>query len=317
MRKNIMSKEYNIKLYADESNIGMRLDKFLATDEVLLENVETISRSYLQKLIKEGSIKVDEKTVKSSYVMNGTECVDIIIPKPVELEIVPEKMDLDIVYEDDYLLVVNKPKNMVVHPAPGHSSGTLVNGLMYHCKENLSGINGVLRPGIVHRIDMNTTGLIVICKTDKAHVSLAKQFSEHSITREYHAVVHNRFNKEEGTVDRPLGRHKNDRKKFAIVEGGKRAVTHYKVIQNLKGNYSYIACRLETGRTHQIRVHMASILHPLYGDDIYGPSAKSSVNTCGQALHAKKLGFIHPYSGEYMEFDSELPSYFRKLLEVL
>ena len=312
-----MSNEYNIKLYADESSVGLRLDKFLASDEVLLENVETISRSYLQKLIKEGNIKVDDKIVKASYVMNGTECVDIIIPKPVELEIIPEKMDLDIVYEDEYLLVVNKPKNMVVHPAPGHNSGTLVNGLMYHCKENLSGINGVLRPGIVHRIDMNTTGLIVICKTDKAHVSLAKQFSEHSITREYHAVVHNRFNSEEGTIDRPLGRHKNDRKKFAIVEGGKRAVTHYKVINNLKGNYSYVSCKLETGRTHQIRVHMSSILHPLYGDEVYGPSSKPGVNTNGQALHAKKLGFVHPYSGEYMEFDSELPEYFKKLLEIL
>ena len=206
---------------------------------------------------------------------------------------------------------------MVVHPAPGHSSGTLVNGLMYHCKDNLSGINGVLRPGIVHRIDMNTTGLLVVCKNDLAHVSLAKQFSEHTITREYHAVVHNRFSKEEGTIDRPLGRNKTDRKKYAIDENGKKAITHYKVLKNLKGNYSYISCRLETGRTHQIRVHMASISHPLYGDDVYGPSKKGPINSYGQALHAKKLGFVHPATNEYMEFDSELPNYFVKIIDNL
>ena len=305
-----------IKLYIEESYKGIRLDKYLVQDDILLENVSTISRAYIQKLIKEARIKVNGKDIKASYSLCGGEEIEIVIPEPVELEIIPEKMDLDIVYEDDYILIINKPKGMVVHPAPGHSTGTLVNGLMYHLKGNLSGINGVLRPGIVHRIDMNTTGLLVICKNDLAHISLAKQFKDHTITREYHAIVHNRFSQEEGTIDKPLGRNKNDRKKYAIVNDGKRAVTHYKVLDNLKGNYSYISCRLETGRTHQIRVHMSSISHPLYGDDIYGPSKKSS-NTIGQALHAKKLGFIHPYTGKYMEFDSDLPEYFVKLLKTL
>lgn len=305
-----------IKIYIEESNKGIRLDKYLAQDEILLENVSTISRAYIQKLIKEDKIKVNGNSIKASYSLCGGEEIDIAIPEPVELEIIPEKMDLDIVYEDEYILVVNKPKEMVVHPAPGHSTGTLVNGLMYHLKGNLSGINGVLRPGIVHRIDMNTTGLLVVCKNDLAHISLAKQFKEHTITREYHAIVHNRFSHEEGTIDKPLGRNKNDRKKYAIVADGKRAVTHYKVLDNLKGNYSYISCRLETGRTHQIRVHMSSISHPLYGDDIYGPNKKAS-GSLGQALHAKKLGFVHPHTGEYVEFDSKLPDYFEKLLKTL
>jgi len=305
-----------IKLYIEENCKNTRLDKYLVSDEVLLENVESISRAYIQKLIKDEKILVNGRTVKSSYSLDGGEEIVISIPEPIELEIIPEKMDLDIVYEDDDLVIINKPKEMVVHPAPGHNTGTLVNGLMYHLKGNLSGINGVLRPGIVHRIDMNTTGLLVVCKNDKAHTCLAEQFKEHSITREYHAIVHNRFNNEAGTIDRPIGRNKNDRKKYAIVSDGKHAVTHYKVLENLKGNYSYISCRLETGRTHQIRVHMSSISHPLYGDEIYGPNKKANY-TVGQALHAKKLGFIHPSTGQYIEFDSELPEYFKKLLNTL
>lgn len=300
-----------------ENDVNMRLDKYLSQNEIILENMPSISRAYIQKLIKEDKIIVDNKTVKASHALQGNEEIDIEIPKPVELNIEPEEMNLDIVYEDNDIIVINKPKGMVVHPAPGHYTGTLVNGLLYHCKENLSGINGVLRPGIVHRIDMNTTGIIVVCKNDTAHMSLSKQFKEHSINRVYHAIVHNKFKEENGTIDRPIGRHPIDRKKFAIVQNGKRAVTHYEVLDNLKGNYSYIACKLETGRTHQIRVHMSSISHPLYGDDIYGCTSIERFKCEGQALHAKKLGFIHPTTNEYMEFDSELPEYFKRLIDKL
>lgn len=238
----------------------------------------------------------------------------MLLPKPEELNVEPENIPLDILYEDDDLLVVNKPKGMVVHPAAGHSSGTLVNAVLYHCRGNLSGINGVLRPGIVHRIDMDTTGALVICKSDFAHQSLAEQLSVHSITRKYRAIVHGNLKEDEGTVRGAIGRHPTDRKKMAINErNGKPAVTHYRVLERF-GNYTYIECQLETGRTHQIRVHMASIGHPLLGDAVYGPKKCPVKNLQGQTLHAMVLGFIHPRTGAYMEFEAPLPEYFSNLL---
>ena len=236
------------------------------------------------------------------------------LPEPEELNVDPENIPLDILYEDDDLLVVNKPKGMVVHPAAGHSSGTLVNAVLYHCRGNLSGINGVLRPGIVHRIDMDTTGALVICKSDFAHQSLAEQLSVHSITRKYRAIVHGNLKEDEGTVRGAIGRHPTDRKKMAINErNGKPAVTHYRVLERF-GNYTYIECQLETGRTHQIRVHMASIGHPLLGDAVYGPKKCPVKNLQGQTLHAMVLGFIHPRTGAYMEFEAPIPEYFSNLL---
>ena len=239
---------------------------------------------------------------------------DILLILPEELNVEPENIPLDILYEDDDLLVVNKPKGMVVHPAAGHSSGTLVNAVLYHCRGQLSGINGVLRPGIVHRIDMDTTGALVICKSDFAHQSLAEQLSVHSITRKYRAIVHGNLKEDEGTVRGAIGRHPTDRKKMAINErNGKPAVTHYRVLERF-GNYTYIECQLETGRTHQIRVHMASIGHPLLGDAVYGPKKCPVKNLQGQTLHAMVLGFIHPRTGAYMEFEAPLPEYFSNLL---
>ena len=238
----------------------------------------------------------------------------MLLPEPEELNVEPENIPLDILYEDDDLLVVNKPKGMVVHPAAGHSSGTLVNAVLYHCRGNLSGINGVLRPGIVHRIDMDTTGALVICKSDFAHQSLAEQLSVHSITRKYRAIVHGNLKEAEGTVRGAIGRHPTDRKKMAINErNGKPAVTHYRVLERF-GNYTYIECQLETGRTHQIRVHMASIGHPLLGDAVYGPKKCPVKNLQGQTLHAMVLGFIHPRTGAYMEFEAPIPEYFSNLL---
>lgn len=290
---------------------GMRVDKALA------ELLPDMSRSYLQKIIKNQSVIVNEKIVKSNYKMVSGDVIELEIPEPVEMDILPEKIDLDILYEDDDIIVINKPKDMVVHPAAGHYSGTIVNGLLYHCKDNLSGINGVLRPGIVHRIDRNTTGAIVICKNDVAHRFIAEQLKEHSITRKYNAIVYNCFNVEEGSVDAPIGRHPVDRKKMAInYNNGKRAVTHYRVLENLAGKYAHIECQLETGRTHQIRVHMTSINHPLLGDDVYGP-AKCPYNLEGQTLHARVLGFVHPTTKKYMEFEAPLPDYFNHLLEIL
>ena len=238
----------------------------------------------------------------------------MLLPEPEELNVEPENIPLDILYEDDDLLVVNKPKGMVVHPAAGHSSGTLVNAVLHHCRGNLSGINGVLRPGIVHRIDMDTTGALVICKSDFAHQSLAEQLSVHSITRKYRAIVHGNLKEDEGTVRGAIGRHPTDRKKMAINErNGKPAVTHYRVLERF-GNYTYIECQLETGRTHQIRVHMASIGHPLLGDAVYGPKKCPVKNLQGQTLHAMVLGFIHPRTGAYMEFEAPIPEYFSNLL---
>lgn len=295
-------------LMVDSLDEGTRIDKFLA------DELNGYSRSFIQKLIKEGNLTVNAKTVKSNYKIAGDDEIIIRIPELIEPEIVAENISLDILYEDDDIILINKPKGMVVHPAAGHYTGTLVNALMYHCKDNLSGINGVLRPGIVHRIDMNTTGVIVACKNDYSHNILAKQLSVHSINRVYNAICHNCFKDSEGTVDAPIGRHKTDRKKMAVdKENGRRAVTHYKVLKNYT-NYSYIECKLETGRTHQIRVHMSSIGHPLLGDDVYC-SYKSNYKLTGQTLHARILGFNHPRTGEYMEFEAPLPDYFDSLLK--
>ena len=275
-----------------------------------------LSRSHIQKLIKEGAIKVNGKEVKSSYKVSLGELIEIQIPSPSELDIKAEDIPLDIRYEDDDLIIVNKPKGMVVHPSNGHISGTLVNALMYHCKDNLSSINGVLRPGIVHRIDKDTTGLLIVCKNDRSHNFIANQLREHTISRKYHAIVHGVIKEDSGVIENYIGRHNLDRKKFSVVdESGKYAYTRYRVLQRFK-NYTYIECELKTGRTHQIRVHMAYILHPLLGDGIYGYS-KSPFELTGQCLHAKTLGFIHPSSLEYVEFDSELPEYFDRLLNKL
>ena len=275
-----------------------------------------ITRSYLQKLLKDGSVQMNGKPVKASTKTAAGAVIALTIPEPEEPEILPENIPLDILYEDSDVILINKPKNMVVHPAAGHYTGTLVNALMYHCRGDLSGINGVLRPGIVHRIDKDTTGVLIVCKNDRAHNALAEQLKEHSITRKYRAIVCGNLKEDEGTVDAPLGRHPQDRKKMAIVRsGGKRAVTHYRVLERF-GNYTYIECQLETGRTHQIRVHMASLEHPLLGDEIYG-RAKSPFKLEGQTLHAMVLGFIHPTTGEYMKFEAPLPEYFEKLLEKL
>ena len=236
------------------------------------------------------------------------------MPEPIELDVEPEDIDLNIVYEDEDVIVLNKPQGVVVHPAPGNYSGTLVNGLLYHCKD-LSGINGVIRPGIVHRIDKDTSGILVIAKNDDAHNHLAKQFKDHSIKREYYALVEGKFSKIEGTVDKPIVRNKKDRLKMAIVEDGKRAVTHYNVLEQYNNGTALVKCTLETGRTHQIRVHMAYIGHPLVGDPLYNSNKKQKFKLQGQVLHAKTLGFIHPRSNEYIEFDSELPKYYLELLE--
>ena len=293
-----------------QENQQMRLDKYLA------EQFPEQTRSYLQKLIKEGKVLVGGKCVKSGYQLSSGEEVTVNIPEPVELEIEPQKMDLDIVYEDADVILINKPKGMVVHPAPGHTTDTLVNGLLYHCKDNLSGINGVARPGIVHRIDRDTTGILIVCKNDMSHNSIAAQLKEHSINRRYRALVHGNLKDDTGTVEGPIGRHPIDRKKMAINErNGKPAVTHYTVLEHF-GNYTLIECKLETGRTHQIRVHMSSIGHPLVGDEVYGP-AKCPFKLQGQCLHAMILGFVHPRTGEYMEFSADLPEYFENLLRKL
>lgn len=297
--------------YVEEACRDVRLDKFLS------QYLEGYSRSFLQKLIKEDKVTVNNGACKASYRLTPGEHLQIHIPEPEQISIEPEDIPLDILYEDGDIIVVNKPKRMVVHPAPGHYSGTLVNALMYHCRDSLSGINGVMRPGIVHRIDQDTTGVLVVCKNDTAHQSLAEQLKEHSITREYHAIVHGHLKASEGTVEGSIGRHPVDRKKMAMnVRNGKPAVTHYQVIDELNHQYTYISCRLETGRTHQIRVHMASLGHPILGDNLYGPS-KCPFKLQGQTLHAKILGFVHPTTGEYMEFEAPLPDYFEKLLQKL
>ena len=301
-----MSSKIIIKNVEPEYN-GQRIDKFLS------ETLPEYSRSFIQKVVKDGGVLVDEKCVKSNYKLSAGQILKLNVPELVEPDIIPEDIALDILYEDDDIIVVNKPKGMVVHPAAGHYTGTLVNALMYHCRDNLSGINGVTRPGIVHRIDMNTTGVLVVCKNDAAHIFLSEQLAVHSITRKYNAIVHNSFKDNSGTVDAPIGRHHIDRKKMAIdYKNGRNAVTHYSVISNY-GKYAHIECQLETGRTHQIRVHMSSIGHPLLGDDVYG-SGKSPYRLEGQTLHARVLGFVHPSTGKYMEFEAPLPDYFKEII---
>ena len=296
--------------FVDTDANNMRIDRFIS------ERMADTSRSYIQKLIKDELVTVDSKVVKSNYKVKEGEWVKIVLPEPVSLDIEAENIPLDILYEDSDVLLVNKPKDMVVHPSAGHVTGTLVNALLYHCKDSLSSINGVMRPGIVHRIDKDTTGILIICKNDKAHNCIAEQLKVHSITRRYHALVWNNVTDDTGTVDAPIGRHPVDRKKMAINhKNGKHAVTHYKVLERF-GQYTYIQCELETGRTHQIRVHMASIGHPLVGDPVYGP-AKQPFKTDGQMLHAKVFGFIHPSTNEYMEFETDLPEYFQLILEKL
>ncbi|GLG89978.1 pseudouridine synthase [Sellimonas catena] len=300
------------KVLQAEEFVGERIDKFLSC------RLEEVSRSYIQKLIKEGHVSVNGKPVKANYKLGAGDEISVEIPEAKEPDILPEDIPLDILYEDQDILVVNKPKGMVVHPAAGHYSGTLVNALMYHCKDSLSGINGVMRPGIVHRIDMDTTGSLLVCKNDEAHRILAEQLKEHTIRREYHAIVYGNIKEDTGTVDAPIGRHPTDRKKMSINhKNGKQAVTHYEVLERF-GNFTYIRCRLETGRTHQIRVHMASLHHPLLGDEVYGPSSRPPFpGMKGQVLHAKILGIYHPATGEYMEFDAPLPQYFVDLLQKL
>ncbi len=295
---------------AETEDANKRIDVFLN------EEIEDISRSAIQKNIENGNILVNGKKVSKNFKLTEGDSVSVELPEPVEIEILPENIPLDILYEDKDVIVINKPQDMVVHPAPGHYTGTLVNALMYHCGNELSGINGVLRPGIVHRIDKDTSGILVAAKSDRAHISLSKQLAEHTMTREYWAIVYNGFDEESGTVDQPIGRHPAERKKMAVVRDktSRHAVTHYSVIKKLKGNYTLVKLRLETGRTHQIRVHMAYIHHPLLGDEVYGPK-KCPFNLKGQVLHAKILGFTHPATGEYMEFESPLPKYFEDLIE--
>ncbi len=284
-------------------------------DKCMSMLIDSLSRSYIQKLIKENAVFVNNKAVKGSYRVKTDDEVFFCLPEAVEPDIKPENIPLSILYEDEDVIVVNKPKGMVVHPAAGHYSGTLVNALMYHCGESLSGINGCMRPGIVHRIDMDTTGSIIVCKNDKAHNCIANQLKEHSVNRKYWAICHGVFKEVEGTVNKPIGRHPVERKKMAVNQKGKTAITHYKVLKQFE-KYSLIECKLETGRTHQIRVHMASIGHPLLGDDVYS-NQKSPFHLQGQTLHAKTLGFIHPSTGEYIETDAPLPDYFSHLLDIL
>lgn len=321
-----------------------RIDKFLSS------RFPDFSRSYIQKLVKENYVLVNQKTVKQNNKVNHKDRITVLVPEPQPPEILPEDIPLDILYEDEDILVVNKPKGMVVHPASGHYSGTLVNAVLYHCQGNLSGINGVARPGIVHRIDRDTTGSLVVCKNDQAHQSLAEQLKEHSITRKYQAIVCGNIEEERGSIHAPVGRHPVDRKKMSTrSRNGKPAVTHYTVLRRIpcekalfwdwdqiresagaaqerrlcssvstdavcKSGYTYIECQLETGRTHQIRVHMSHIGHPILGDTVYGPS-KCPFPLTGQTLHAKTLGFVHPGTGQYVEFDAPLPRYFQQLLE--
>ncbi len=290
-----------LEIYGDGEN---RLDKLISDNSEL-------SRSAAVKLIERGLVNIGGKSADKKTVLKTDEIALVEIPEPEEQDILPENIPLDIVYEDDDLLVVNKPKGMVVHPAAGHFSGTLVNALMFHCKDSLSGINGEIRPGIVHRIDKDTSGLLIVAKNDFAHIGLSGQIKAHSFTREYQTVVCGCI-KENGTINAPIGRHRLDRKKMCVTaENSREAVTHYTVLRNYAG-YTYLNVRLETGRTHQIRVHLSYIGHAVAGDEVYGNGKPRWL--CGQCLHAKKIGFVHPRTGEYLEFDSELPDYFKKFL---
>ncbi len=301
-----------IVITVPEEADGARADKFLA------EAIDHLTRSALQKLISAGNVEIDGKVIAKSRVLKEGEDISVLIPDAVSLDVEAENIPLNIYYEDDDLLVVYKPKGMVVHPAPGNHNGTLVNALLWHCKDSLSGINGVLRPGIVHRIDKDTSGLLLVAKNDFAHVHLAEQIKEHSLNRIYQTIVYGVNMDDEGDVDAPIGRSTKDRKKMAIVEGGRNAQTHYFVVKRYSG-FTHVQCKLKTGRTHQIRVHMAYIGHPVAGDAVYGPkNVITQLN--GQCLHAGTIGFIHPRTGEYMEFTAPLPEYFtefeRKLVEL-
>ncbi len=291
----------------DEELQDIRIDKYL--NDLLSDH----SRTYIQKLIKENNILVNDKPCKANYKVQAEDKIVVDIPEPVYANIEPEDIPLDIIYEDNDVLIVNKQKNFVVHPAPGHYSGTLVNAIMYHCKDNLSNINGVLRPGIVHRIDKDTTGALIVCKNDFSHNFIAEQLKEHSITRKYIGIVQGVLKDFEGIIDAPIGRHPIKRKEMCINEiNGKNAVTHFKVLKQFRNN-TLCEFQLETGRTHQIRVHMASINHPLLGDDIYNHN-KCPYKLQGQCLHAKTIGFIHPASKEYVEFEAATPEYFKNLI---
>ena len=297
-----------IELTVQAEDTGSRIDKYIS------DNIGQLTRSAVQGLLEKGNILVGGKSVSKNYKLRAGDTVTVDIPEPEPMDAQPEDIPLDIVYEDDDLLVVNKPKGMVVHPAHGHYTGTLVNALLHHCGESLSGINGVIRPGIVHRIDRFTSGLLIVAKNDESHQHLAQQIKEHSFTREYEAVACGYFKQTEGTVDAPIGRHKTDRKKMCVTqENSRNAVTHYTVLHQY-GGYAHVRLRLETGRTHQIRVHLSYIGHPVLGDDVYGKPYKGIE---GQCLHARKIGFIHPSTGEYMEFTSDLPDYFQAVLRKL
>ena len=291
-----------------EDEKAIRIDKYLS------EQCPDISRSYLQKLLKAEAVFVGGKPVKSNYKTAAGDLIELEVPEAVEPEIVPEEMELDILYEDSDIILINKPKGMVVHPAAGHYSGTLVNGLMAHCRADLSGINGVMRPGIVHRIDKDTSGLLVVAKNDSAHHSLAAQIAAHTAYRGYEAIVVGSPREDSGTVDKPIARHKTDRKRMAIVEGGREAITHYTVLKRYRG-YTHMAFQLETGRTHQIRVHMASIGHPIIGDPVYGLKKDRFSDIGGQCLHAAELTLTHPKTGERMTFSAALPDYFVEILQ--
>lgn len=301
----------NILNYIIENeNQEVRVDKFLS------DTIEDMSRSSVASIIEDGGLLVNDKLQNKKYKLKIGDKVQFTVPDPVEYTVEAEEIPLDIVYEDSDLLVVNKPKGMVVHPANGNPDGTLVNALLYHCKGNLSGINGVIRPGIVHRIDKDTSGLLVVAKTDKAHTGLAEQIKEHSFTRAYETVVYGNIKDDEFTVNQPIGRDQKDRKKMAVtLKNSKNAVTHFKVLKRY-GEFTHLRCTLETGRTHQIRVHTAYIGHPVAGDAVYGPK-KVITRLNGQCLHAKQIGFVHPITGEYLEFESELPEYFKAFLRYL
>ncbi len=300
-----------MKIEIEEEYDDIRVDK------VLSAYLPDLSRTYIQKLIEGGMVTLFGKKLKANFKVSTGQELDVLLPEPETLKVEPENIPLDILYEDSDVIVINKPKNMVVHPAAGHYSGTLVNALLYHCRDSLSGINGVMRPGIVHRIDKDTTGALVVCKNDTAHQLLAAQLKEHSITRRYEAIVYHSFQELEGRVEGPIGRHPSERTKMAInYKNGKDAVTNYRVLENFGSSYAHIECRLETGRTHQIRVHMSSLHHPLLGDTVYGP-AKDPFHLEGQTLHARVLGFVHPTTKEYMEFEAPVPEYFHKLIQKL
>lgn len=296
----------DLSIIADADSDGLRIDKWLSN------KIPEITRNAVQKLIENECILVNNKRITKNYKIKAGDSITVNIPELKPLEITPENIPIEIVYEDSDLLVVNKPKGLVVHPAPGHENGTLVNALLYHCAGRLSSINGIIRPGIVHRIDKNTSGLLIVAKTDYAHFHLSEQIKNHTFTREYEAIVSGRFNEKSGTVNAPIGRHPSDRKKMCVTsKNSKPSVTHYQVFDEYQ-NFSFIKLILETGRTHQIRVHMSYINHPVFGDEVYGKPVK---NVDGQCLHARKIGFIHPVTNEYLEFSSELPQYFKDIMK--